>query len=311
MERTSFLWLEITGRCQLTCVHCYADSGPLGRHGTMKREDWIRVLSEARELGMHMVQFIGGEPTLHPDLPVLINHALTQGLTVEVFSNLVHITEKLWNIFSQPGVSLATSYYSDNADQHAAVTGRQTYMQTKTNIMEALRRSIPLRTGLIDVQDGQRVEQARAELEALGVVEIGSDQLRQVGRGVRNHKPDISQLCGKCAQGVAAVSSNGDVWPCVFARWMPVGNVHHHTLSEVLNGPEMVKIAAQLSTHFKSRSQVACNPDDPNCRPNCDPYCNPNCKPSCDPHCQPTCPPRCSPTCDPRNCKPRSCWPDF
>lgn len=28
-----FLWLEITGRCQLACAHCYADSGPTGTHG--------------------------------------------------------------------------------------------------------------------------------------------------------------------------------------------------------------------------------------------------------------------------------------
>lgn len=26
----SFLWLEITGKCQLACEHCYVDSGPTG-----------------------------------------------------------------------------------------------------------------------------------------------------------------------------------------------------------------------------------------------------------------------------------------
>lgn len=26
----SFLWLETTGKCQLACEHCYADSGPTG-----------------------------------------------------------------------------------------------------------------------------------------------------------------------------------------------------------------------------------------------------------------------------------------
>jgi hypothetical protein len=28
------LWLELTGKCQLACVHCYADSGPDKGHGS-------------------------------------------------------------------------------------------------------------------------------------------------------------------------------------------------------------------------------------------------------------------------------------
>jgi MoaA/NifB/PqqE/SkfB family radical SAM enzyme len=58
-----FLWLEITGKCQLECVHCYADSGPDGDHGTMSTADWLHVLNQARELGIRAVQFIGGEPS--------------------------------------------------------------------------------------------------------------------------------------------------------------------------------------------------------------------------------------------------------
>ncbi len=27
-ERLSFIWLELTARCNLECVHCYADSSP-------------------------------------------------------------------------------------------------------------------------------------------------------------------------------------------------------------------------------------------------------------------------------------------
>ena len=61
-----FMWLEITGRCQLRCVHCYADSGPESGHGTMTAADWKRVIGEAADAGVRMVQFIGGEPTLYP-----------------------------------------------------------------------------------------------------------------------------------------------------------------------------------------------------------------------------------------------------
>jgi MoaA/NifB/PqqE/SkfB family radical SAM enzyme len=109
----------------------------------MGTADWLRVIDQAVGLGVAMVQFIGGEPTLHPRFKSLVEYALRQGLSVEVFSNLVHITDDLWELFSQPGISLATSYYSDRPEQHAAITGRVSYARTKGNIAKAIRRGIP------------------------------------------------------------------------------------------------------------------------------------------------------------------------
>jgi MoaA/NifB/PqqE/SkfB family radical SAM enzyme len=171
VEPTSFLWLEVTGRCQLACRQCYADSGPSGTHGLMTRADWVRVLDEAAVLG------------------------------VEVFTNLVHVTDEMWEVFARPRVSLATSYYSDDPAQHAAVTGRPSYPRTKANITEAVRRGIPLRAGVIDLGNGQRAGAAQTELVELGVPEIGYDRVRQVGRGVRDRQASTEQLCGHCGDG--------------------------------------------------------------------------------------------------------------
>src|SRR5687767_1018146 len=83
----NFLWLEITRRCNLTCAHCYVDSGPgLPLTEGMQFDDWCRVMDEARAEGCRRVQFIGGEPTLHPDLPALLGHAARAGFSqCEVF----------------------------------------------------------------------------------------------------------------------------------------------------------------------------------------------------------------------------------
>lgn len=277
-----FVWLEITGKCQLSCAHCYAESGPTGTAGTMAGDDWQRVIDQAAALGVRMVQFIGGEPTLHPDLPRLIDHALRRQLQVEVFSNLVHVTPELWDTFARPGVCLATSFYSDKPGQHAEVTGRRgSHARTTANIAEAARRSIPLRVGVIDVMDGQRVTQAQQQLTGLGVADIGTDRLRQVGRGVRAQTPSVAQLCGNCARGKVAVSPTGEVWPCVFARWMSIGNVRAASLGEIVTGASMASAVAELDDHFGSPS--AAKPPQP-----CDPACGPNCGPACAPQCWPT-----------------------
>ncbi|MGH3922677.1 MAG: radical SAM protein, partial [Pseudonocardiaceae bacterium] len=103
------------------------------------RDDWLRLIDDAAELGTQMIQFIGGEPTLHPALPELMDHALDSGLEVEVFTNLVRVTPRMWETFSRPRVRLATSFYADGVDQHEVITGRQgSYARTKANIAETV-----------------------------------------------------------------------------------------------------------------------------------------------------------------------------
>ncbi|MBV8539253.1 MAG: radical SAM protein [Pseudonocardiales bacterium] len=239
----------------------------------MTGDGWSRVIDEARTSGVTMVRFIGGEPTLHPDLSRLMRRALGRGLTAEVFSNLVRVTPQLWDMFSLPGVRLATSYYSDDPAQHEEITKRRgSRTRTKGNIIEALRRSIPPRVGVIDTHSDQRVEQAVMELEALGVADIAIDDLRQVGRGARDDRPDIDPLCGGCARGKVAVAADGEVWPCVFARWIPLGNVRTTPLDEIVTVPRMKEAHLRLSA-----IAAGCTPG------SCDPQCPPSCSPSCIP----------------------------
>lgn len=64
----------------------------------MTTNDWHRVIDEAAAFGVRMVQFIGGEPTLHPNLPDLVQHAVDAGLQIELFSNFVRVTPRLWDL---------------------------------------------------------------------------------------------------------------------------------------------------------------------------------------------------------------------
>jgi hypothetical protein len=309
MGDLSFVWLEVTGKCQLQCVHCYAESGPSGTHGKMDTPDWLRVIDQSMDLGAKTAQFIGGEPTVHPDLVTLAVHALNRGFQVEIFSNLVRVRPALWELFSAPGVSLATSYYSDDPGQHEEITGRRgSYAKTRANIAEAVKREIPLRVGVINLGGEQRWRQAVAELETLGVTAIGCDRLRQVGRGVRNMRPDTAQLCGNCANDFAAISPMGEVWPCVFTRWMPSGNVLERSMAAILDGG-LRESRSHLTTRFKLHSQTGAG--NLRCSPNCEPIdCGPRCGPMV-PACGPT---ECSPAgqfCSPnypgpdRRCQPR------
>jgi len=287
----NFMWLEITGKCQLQCEHCYAESGPSGTHGNMQAEDWIRVIDDAADAGVMFVQFIGGEPTLHPALPSLIRQANSRGLKVEIFSNLVYVTAALWEVFKLPNVSLATSYYSTRDDVHDQITGRNlSHRKTKDNIGRAVSSGIELRVGIIDVNDAQDTEAARAELLGLGVSDnrIGLDYSRGVGRGGSQPTDPIDEFCGNCSGGVLAVLPDGNTHPCVFSRQPEflLGNVLDGGLSTILDGPALRETRALMQKSFDARRSGA--DDAVNApQPDCWPYCAPNCSPSCSPSCVP------------------------
>jgi MoaA/NifB/PqqE/SkfB family radical SAM enzyme len=308
-----FLWLDLTRKCQLKCVHCYNTSGPDGTHGTMTREHWISVLDQAADCGVRRVQLIGGEPALYPHAAELLTHALSLGLHVECFSNLVHVPDEWWDLFMREGVSLATSYYSDRAGEHDAITGRRSHARTRANIEKAARLGIPLRVGIIGDNE-QRIDAARRDLESLGVTRIGADYVRAFGRGAQGQVAnDPANLCGGCGTGRASIGPNGEVSPCVFSGWMGVGNVQDAPLAAVLSGGAMaeanrtIRQAVRRAGHGPERMSGAGH-GDPQCYPDqapCFPAQSP-CTP--DGHVPPACSPddgECSPGYESTFCNPR------
>ncbi|WP_079085934.1 radical SAM/SPASM domain-containing protein [Streptomyces silvensis] len=283
------LWLDLTRKCQLACVHCYNESGPDGDHGTMEREDWFRLIGEAAELGVPHVQLIGGEPMMHPNGIDIADFALSKGMGVEVYSNLVHVTEAWWGQLRHARMSLATSYYSALAAEHNAITGRRSHARTRQNIAKALAQGTPLRVGIVSLDDAKDTEATRQDLESLGVTNIGVDHVRLFGRGAPSSQdPNPAGLCGHCGVGVASVSPTGEVSPCVFSTWLPAGNVRAGSLSSILSGPAMDEATALIRS-ARGNEASACTPD---CVPKnpCDPRCEPNssCRPGTPPsECQP------------------------
>lgn len=81
-DRPFTLIAELTYRCPLRCPYC---SNPLdcgdGRYRQeLPTEDWLRVIQEARTLGVLQLGLTGGEPLLRDDLEVLVEAASTAGL---------------------------------------------------------------------------------------------------------------------------------------------------------------------------------------------------------------------------------------
>jgi radical SAM protein with 4Fe4S-binding SPASM domain len=86
--------LALTFRCQNNCVHCYAG----GPHETseLTTEQWKEVIDLLHQIGVFILTFTGGEPTLREDLPELLLHAQNKGLVTGLITNGRKLKDKTY-----------------------------------------------------------------------------------------------------------------------------------------------------------------------------------------------------------------------
>ena len=303
-----FLWLELTSRCNLQCIHCYAESSPSPEQtDVLSVEDYLSLIDEASTCGCRMIQFIGGEPTVVRELPDYIVHARNRGFEfIEVYTNTTRISDQLLSCFVDNGVAVATSFYSDKSEVHDAITKKAgSHDRTVKTIKKLLEAGLSVRAGIIVMnENNDRVDETLDYLYSIGVENVGIDRVRAIGRGdslttrinTSEAEPLITELCGSCWQGSVCVFPDGKVAPCIMARHWSIGSVLTTTLTELVQSQALQNIRSRIyqdvslpSLHqedgrFGSIHKAAApNPCNPVCNPSCVPVCNPRCSPNCTP----------------------------
>ncbi|MBI2914257.1 MAG: radical SAM protein, partial [Chloroflexi bacterium] len=78
---------NVTRRCNLFCMHCYAESRDRDYPGELTTEEGLALLDDLAALGAPTVLFSGGEPLTRPDLFQLVAHANVAGLRCVLSTN--------------------------------------------------------------------------------------------------------------------------------------------------------------------------------------------------------------------------------
>lgn len=307
--KLDFLWLELTNRCNLSCSHCYSSSSPYsGDTDVLTEADYVRLIREGRDLGCRQIQFIGGEPTLNKSLPKLIEEASkAEYHDIEVFTNLVSLSDSLRQTFLSWGVSVATSFYSSRSFTHDLITKSVgSFDRTVKNISKILADGIPLRVGIIEMEANQgHYDETVAFLRSLGVTNIGVDSVRDFGRAQAKTDCSMGDLCGQCANNVLAVGPDGVISPCIMSKAWAVGSALGGSLSEIATSQQLFEIRQQIADATQIQAMGDCQPT---CGPNRQ-QCVPECGPS--KQCSP-CGPNASQKCYPNNnCSPGKCSPGW
>jgi pyrroloquinoline quinone biosynthesis protein E len=84
---------ELTHRCPLTCAYC---SNPVqaAPPSELNPSVWLRVLEEARDLGVVQAHVTGGEPLLYRELARLVEHATRLGLSSQLVTSAVGLARE-------------------------------------------------------------------------------------------------------------------------------------------------------------------------------------------------------------------------
>lgn len=98
-----FLIASITSKCNLHCIGCYArcsnscTDGPAEHQLTT--EQWLKIFTEAKDMGVGFIILVGGEPLMRPD--VISAAAEIQNILFPIFTNAVLITDEYIKLFEK------------------------------------------------------------------------------------------------------------------------------------------------------------------------------------------------------------------
>ncbi|MCP4369301.1 MAG: radical SAM protein, partial [Deltaproteobacteria bacterium] len=73
-KRPVVVW-NITRRCNLKCVHCYAHAKDISFDNELSTQEGKRLIDDLSGFGVPVLLFSGGEPLVRKDLPELADYA--------------------------------------------------------------------------------------------------------------------------------------------------------------------------------------------------------------------------------------------
>lgn len=102
------LELEITRRCNLKCVHCYAEAQDKAFADELTLEEIHTVLDDGRDLGIRELSLTGGEVFLRPDFLSIIDAGLQRSYNVRFVTNATLLTGGLLGQLCRRPIKLIT-----------------------------------------------------------------------------------------------------------------------------------------------------------------------------------------------------------
>jgi radical SAM protein with 4Fe4S-binding SPASM domain len=176
--------LALTFRCQNNCIHCYAG----GPHETpeLSTAQWKEVIDRLSDIGVFIVTFTGGEPTLREDLPELVLYAEKKGIVTGLITNGRKLKDASYvETLEKNGLDFVqVTLESHKAKIHDLITGTKgSWRETVAGIKNAVKTNVYVTTNTtLSKHNAADFLETIDFLKKLGIAAFGCNSLIYSGK---------------------------------------------------------------------------------------------------------------------------------
>ena len=295
-----FLIASITSKCNLHCAGCYSrcnqatvDTEPVGQ---LTSDEWLRVFSEADDMGISFILLAGGEPMLRRD--IIEAAGKRKNILFPIFTNGTFIDNRYLTLFDRCRNLIPIMSIEGGRDATDARRGKGIYEKLLGN-MDAFKKkglifgvSVTVTTENLKEVSSDSFTRSLSDRGCKAVVFVEyvpvSEEESELAPGVaerdyltgeiyrlRKQYPEIvfvsfpgdeksSGGCLAAGRGFFHINSHGEAEPCPFSPYSDV-NVRDKSLKEVMHSAlfEAIRSSDLLADEHKGgcvlyekRSQV-------------------------------------------------------
>jgi len=274
-DRLLSMEIEFSRICNFRCSYCYVPEKQECK-GELSRDEIKDVLLQAKELGAKKIIILGGEPSIYPHLPEMLNFLNDHGLEIELFTNGTGVDAKLAKLLAELKVRVVLKLNSRNREIQDRLAGRggaYDIIQTafanlkdagypSDDLFLALSTVIcqPNFDELVDMWKWVRDQKMEPYFEVITPQENALDNLwlavdsiklkelfvelsridrEQYGWDWEPQPPLVGNRCMR-HQVSCLVTATGDVTPCVGVT-IPLDNIRNNKLGHILKNSEVVQ----------------------------------------------------------------------
>jgi 12,18-didecarboxysiroheme deacetylase len=192
-KRPVIVW-NVTRRCNLKCVHCYAHAKDVHFENELTTEQGKELIDDLADFGAPVMLFSGGEPLVRKDLPQLAAYAVDKGMRAVISTNGTLITPKMARTLKEIGLS----YVGISLDGMQEINDRfRGVMGAFRSALEGIRNSqdAGIKVGLrftINKFNVGEIPKIFQLLEEMDIPRVCFYHLVYAGRGTELVKEDLS-----------------------------------------------------------------------------------------------------------------------